>query len=421
MALVLAPGVAVGGMWEEVAGVGRGGDEKGLRTSLAATPGDFEARRSLAEILSATKRTREAAREFELAVALAPTPADEARMLFRLANERTRLGAYDESLDAYEREIALGDTEPAALANSAELLMARGDLIAAIDRYREAVAIEERAPNRREHLQGMALGYFGLAVALDRQGAALASREAMGRALALDPGLTVLRVAGPSDSVDGAAAADGDVFFVPRGEVFYYLGLARETQGRAADASVSFRDYLRVATGRYAVQAREHLARLMGKTTPDTSRDRSPAATDRRSAGEVNPDGSGRPTGVGRVLHHATVRADGPLVAPLIDAAWRLYPRLLDACLLELPAPAASGAEPGSSPRQWKVSLEMRIEDSGRVGAVAAKAPPELGEELPRCIEAAVLQQFRVSRPARKKPTLVRMELVLAPAPAGGV
>lgn len=296
--------------------------------------------------------------------------------------------------------------------------MARGELTAAIDRYREAVAIEERAPNRREHLQGMALGYFGLAVALDRQGAALASREAMGRALALDPGLTVLRVAG---QLDGGDAADGDVFFVPRGEVFYYLGLARETQGRAADASASFRDYLRVATGRYAAQAREHLARLMGQATPDTSQDRSPPDAPRRSAGGVHPDGRGRPSGVGRVLHQATLRADGPLVAPLIDAAWRLYPRLLDACLLELAAPAASGAEPGSSPRQWKVSLEMRIEDSGRVGAVAAKAPPELGEELPRCIETAVLQQFRVSRPARKKPTLVRMELVLAPAPAGGV
>ena len=191
----------MGGGWGGAGGGGRGGEEKGVRAALEATRGHFEAGRALEETLSATKRTREAAREFELAVASAPTPADEARMLFRLANERTRLGAYDESLDAYEREIALGDTEPAALANSAELLMARGDLIAAIDRYREAVAIEERAPNRREHLQGMALGYFGLAVALDRQGAALASREAMGRALALDPGLTVLRVAGQSDTV----------------------------------------------------------------------------------------------------------------------------------------------------------------------------------------------------------------------------
>jgi hypothetical protein len=78
-------------------------------------------------------------------------------------------------------------------------------------------------------------------------------------------------------------------------------------------------------------------------------------------------------------------------------------------------------AEPNPSPRHWKVSLEMRIEGSGRVGAVAARAAPELGEGLPRCIESAVLQQFRVSRPTRKKPTLVRMELVLAPAPAGGV
>lgn len=428
LTLLLVPRAVRGGIWEDVAGRG----EAELRAAVAFSPGDFQARRALAELLSATNRTREAVRQFEAAVAVAPTAADQARMWFRLGNERTRLGAYAESLDAYERQLALGDFEPAALANSAELLMAAGRTAEAINRYREAVAIEEREPNRREHLRGVALGYFGLGVALDRAGSAAASREAITRAVALDPGLAVVRLAGQPDS---------DVFFVPAGENYYYLALAREAQGRPDDAAVALRDYLRVARGPYVGRAREHLARLMAQPpggevngAADGGRRGGP---DGRGGDSFRPGGGARgenpasqpPGAPWRVLHQATLRADGPLVAPLIDAAWRLHPRLLTACLAAVEeAPAPSSSEPASAApasaasSQVKISVELRIDDSGRVTAATARVPPPLAAAtLAPCIETALVNEFRVSPPARRKPTLVRMELVLAPARPGGV
>ena len=413
VALLAEPPAARAGIWEDVAASGARassaeGDEASLRAALLGAPDDSVLRRALAELLSVKKRSREAAHEFEMATRVAPTTTDEARAWFRLGNERTRLGAYDEALDAYERELALGDGDPAALANSAELLMEKGQTREAIHRYQEAVTIEEREANRREHLRSIALGYFGLAVALDRASLVIASREAIARALALDPGLAMLRSAGQPDS---------DVFFVPRGEVHYYLALSREAQGRVDDAAVAFRDYLRVATGPYLGRAREHLAQLMaemGRVPPPQ------APSPQQGSGNTPRVSNAGDTGW-RVLHQATVFTDGPLVAPLIDAAWRLYPRLLEPCLRDIPPPGSSGSAADAPGRQVKIVLEMRIEESGRVGAVTAKAPVELGEGTSDCIEAALLKEFRVSRPARRRATLVRTELILAPAPPGGV
>ncbi|MBC8132097.1 MAG: tetratricopeptide repeat protein [Deltaproteobacteria bacterium] len=336
-------------------------------------------------------------------------PEEEVGSWFGIAAARSRAGAYDEALDAYEQYLALGGTEPVALANSAALLMARGRPVEAIDRYREAIAIEEREPNRRDHVQGIALGYFGLAVALDRAGYPVPAREAIARALALDPGLAVLR---------GAAQPDGDVVFIPRGDVFYYLALAREAQGRTDDAAVAFRDYLRVANGPYAPRAREHLARLVGGGAQGQSVRPVrplPPGEQRRLGPARRTDG---PALRLRVLHQATIAADGPLVAPLIDAAFRLDAHLLDACLRDFPA---SAADTKVDTQQFKLSLQLRIEDTGRVGAVTVKAQASLGDAIPRCIENALLTRFQVTRPARRKPTQARMELVLAPVAPGGV
>jgi tetratricopeptide (TPR) repeat protein len=387
--------------------------EAHLRRALDFLPGDFEARRQLGELYAASGRSRDAAREFERARRLAPTPVDEARVWFRIANERSRFGAYDEALDAYSRALAFADPEPAALSNSAELLMALGRLTEAIDRYREAVAIEERERDRRSHIQGLALGYFGLAVALDRDGRPAAASEAIGRALALDAGLSVLRL---------AEQGGGDLFFVPPGDVFYYLGLARQAQGRADDAAAAFRNYLRGATGPYARKAREHLARLdRGRVDPHKG-----ATTGAPTGAATNT--SEPPRGVRlRVIHEATLVADGPLVAPLIDAAWRLDPRLLDACLSDViltgvaAHDGAHGDEPAGRVREFKLSLDLNIDHNGRVVAVSVAAPPELPSPVAACIDDAVRTRLRVSRPARRKSTRAHVELVLAPAEPSGV
>jgi tetratricopeptide (TPR) repeat protein len=390
--------------------------ETHLRAALALLPADFEAHQQLGEVLAAAGRRAEAVQELLAARRVAPTASDEARIWFRIAGERTRLGAYDLALDAYARQLALGDVDPQALTNSAELEMALGRLEDAIVRYREAVAIEERDSDRRSHVQGLALGYFGLAVALDRDNRPAAAREAVGRALALDSGLAVLHL---------AEERGGDLFFVPPGDVAYYVGVAREAQGRADDAAAAFRDYLRVADPRYAGRARDHLARL--------------ASGGAGGKGSVPP--AAAPPDAGRlrlrVVHEATVVADGPLVAPLIDAAWRLDPRLLDACLSDVAGnPAGAGTAGAGTPREFKLTLDVDIDAGGRVSraSVQPSLDPPAGSAameqtstvapsrvaLGSCIENAVRERFRVSRPARKRSTRARIELVLAPVASMG-
>jgi len=419
---------------------GLGISEAELRQRLRSAPGDFETRWRLADLLSATARPADAVRELEAAVRIAPTPLHQGRVWFRIARERTRLGLYDEALDAYERKLALGDVDAATLSKSAELLMVLGRLRDSTDRYREAIEVEERrepgdpASNGREGRAEVARAYLGLAVALDRDARPIASREAIGRALALDPGLAALGWADPR------AGTSGD--FVLPGDASYTLGLAREGQGRATDAAAAFQDYLRVTTGTYARQARDHLARLAASSAAPARGDhprgapqgdrREPVATAGRDQPGVPSTQAGRPLRL-RVVHQATLSADGPLVAPLIDAAWRMEPRLvrlLDECLSSAMIPdetqsRSSNAGAAGAPRLARstLSLDLRIEETGRVSAVAVsvRSPGVLGAGISPCIEAAVRGSLRVTRPALRKPTRARMELVLAPVATDGV
>ena len=107
--------------------------------------------------------------------------------------------------------------------------MAAGRLPDAEARYRDAIsaASDLGVGDRRERAHELALAYYGLAVALDRDEQPVAARETMLRALAHDPTAAVLRL---------ASTSGGDLFFVPDGDVFYYLGLAAEAEGRDGDA-----------------------------------------------------------------------------------------------------------------------------------------------------------------------------------------
>src|SRR6185503_16987144 len=110
----------------------------------------------------------------------------------------------------------------------------------------------------------------------------------------------------------------------------------REFEGRRSDAAAAFRAYLSGASRRgkgdavvvrYVERALAHVAALEAPQAA-TSLAASPTA-----------DARGL-----RVVRTATVEARGPLVAPLIDAAWRLQPGLLDACLADVPLVRLEGA-----------------------------------------------------------------------------
>jgi tetratricopeptide (TPR) repeat protein len=127
--------------------------------------------------------------------------------------------------------------------NCAEILMAVGHLEQAIAFYR---ASTEFNPNE-------ALNWYGLAVALDRDGQVEKAHAAMREAQARDRG----RRGGPSRLID-----DG-VFFVPEGDVFYYEALSLEVKGDIPNAVAAYNKYLtRAKASLYHARAKERLEEL---------------------------------------------------------------------------------------------------------------------------------------------------------------
>ncbi|HVZ87690.1 MAG TPA: tetratricopeptide repeat protein, partial [Polyangia bacterium] len=308
---------------------------------------------------------------------------------FKLAVARTQQGRYGAAAAAYGAAVAAGAQEPAVFSNWGEVLMADGRLGAAEACYRDAIAAASltgpsalafRIDDPRARLQELVLGYLGLAVALDRDDRPRAAREAMRQALALDPTVSVLSV---------AAFPHADIFFVPVGDVAYYLGLARAVAGRRDDATDAFRDFLARAPGsRWARQAEAHLAELTRPPAPDRP-------------GAKTPPGRGP-----RVLAIATVLATGGAVAPLIDTAWRDQSAMLDGCLAEATALDAA-------PEPVRLAIEMAIDGRGRITEVVAKIPPPGDPGLARCLERVVKTGLRLPPPTGRLPTRARTELVV--------
>jgi tetratricopeptide (TPR) repeat protein len=363
--------------------------EARLRALVAGRPGDLAAALSLAETQLVADRPADAAATLARALprtltaggpaALDPA-TDGARAWFELAVAFSKLGRYGDAADAYTAIVAGGRADAAVYANLGEVLMAAGRLPEAEARYRDAVAVADEEPTgiRRARSQDLALAYYGLAVALDRDGASRASHEMMGRALAEDPGGSMLKVA----TVPGS-----DLFFLPEGDVFYYLGLAAELEGRTTDAEAAFREFLARRPGsRWAPAARAHA-------------DGGGGASSVRSA----PSGGG---GRLRVLAVGTVLTSGAIAAPLIDGAWREHPGLLDACLARLDA-ASAGRQ------AIRFALELQIDGRGEVAHAAAKVPPPLDEHFARCVESAVAGGLRFPALGGSRVTLTRTEILI--------
>ncbi len=130
--------------------------------------------------------------------------------------------------------------------NLAETLMMLGDLDGAIDGYREAC--------RRSSDPST---WYGYAVALDRAGDATIARKII-------TNLGVKAFEEFSESVN-----DGDTFFVPHGEKFYYFGLIAESLGDARAAVDNFDRFIQSgAHPMYQARAKEHLQLLTASGTP---------------------------------------------------------------------------------------------------------------------------------------------------------
>jgi len=166
----------------------------------------------------------------------------------------SRVGAYEDALAEYDRALRLVDPErrPSVFedydrsvlyGNSAETVMALGRLDAAIERYRMAEATSAQGDIQWE------LAEWGLGVALDRDEQVEKSRQAIQRALDIDPTMAHL--------------ADESVFFEPAGDKRYYEALGHEVAGDRELALAAWRMFLAEApSSQYAKRARAHLADL---------------------------------------------------------------------------------------------------------------------------------------------------------------
>jgi tetratricopeptide (TPR) repeat protein len=375
--VLLAPSVAGavpdGSFWGRVGAAGAG--------HPAATPG-----REKIDIASLLERVdgEESAGRLESACAMLErglpryAGAERAAAWFRLGIVRTRLGRYREAAAAYAAVVADGAADAAVYANFAEVLMAAGRLPDAQARYRDAIsaATDLGVGDRRERVHELALAYYGLAVALDRDEQPLAAREAMLRALENDPTTAVLKI---------ASTPGGDFFFVPDGDVLYYLGLAAEAEGRAGDAEAAFREFIAVAPrSRWAHAAEAHVAK----------KPRAPTAGAGSGAGVAAP----------RIIAYGTVLATGGLAAPLVDAAWRNQLPILDECLAELRMPAHATV---------RIAIEMEVDVHGKATRVVAKVPAPYDERFGRCVESAAKTRLRLSVARSARLSMARTEMVV--------
>jgi tetratricopeptide (TPR) repeat protein len=162
---------------------------------------------------------------------------------FSLGVILAKRGRFADSVKIYQHGMPLSarlSTRGIMASNCAESAMAIGKLRLAEHLYRESLRLRPRKNDA---------AWWGLMVALDRQGLTLAAERAARRALLLDPSLQGLQ--GPS------------VFFVPPGDVHYYLALAHEAKGDLKEALRQWKRFVRKRPqSRYRSRAREHLRRL---------------------------------------------------------------------------------------------------------------------------------------------------------------
>jgi len=176
---------------------------------------------------------------------LDPDHWDTPDMSFAVGVVYAKRGDHAASVRVYRKGMAATpdlDLRGLLASNCAESTMALGDVPAALRLYEASARLRPRQNSA---------AYWGIMVASDRLSRSLAAEQAAHVALAIDP--TLRGLTGP------------DVFFVPPGDVHYYLALAREHQGRLAEAAAEWRRFLAaLPRSPHATRASEHLLRLRG-------------------------------------------------------------------------------------------------------------------------------------------------------------
>lgn len=161
----------------------------------------------------------------------------------------------------YERGLELTDqSDPDQRSHVATTISNQAEVLMMLGRLEESIAGYQRAVD----LTGALTQGFGLAVALDRDGQGFRARQVARRFALLDRS----NVLNPNNN--------GTFFFVPRGEVFYYVALRAEGLG---DIDVARRAYegfiMHVPRSRYIKQARANLKALGAKAkSPRTKKQR---------------------------------------------------------------------------------------------------------------------------------------------------
>jgi tetratricopeptide (TPR) repeat protein len=287
--------------------------------------------------------------------------AEAQRIAAELGLVLSRVGAYEDALAEYDRALKLVDPErrpslfddygrSVLYGNSAETLMALGRLDAAIERYRQAEATSVQGDIEWE------LAEWGLGVALDRDEQIEKSRQAIQRALDVDPTMSHL--------------ADESVFFEPAGDKRYYEALGHEVAGDRELALGAWRAFLSEAkSSQYAARARTHLAEL--KRAPPMASTIDPARLH---------------VGIGEIMDLRALRSAGALrdvIGQHLDELRLCYARVLRT------EPAARG----------ELRLQLVIEPTGWLYTRARVLLSTVtSDKLARCVElAATTWRFSIS------------------------
>ncbi len=371
----------------------RPGDEAAERAALLRAEGwlrgarargglSFEGTLLWGQVLLRLGRAQEAVEQLARPCAQPQTARQDVLCSLHVAAARAQAGQFEAALAGYARASADKQRGPWLQVKSAEVLVALGRLPEAEARLGSAIAaLEARAagPDRDARL---AFALYALAAAQDRGGAEAAARTTMSRAIAYDGKLALLDLAGDPCSGQG---------FVPAVEVDYVRALALLVLGREREAMWAWGQYVeRRPRPRWRERAEVHLLELAVAGAEQ-------APTRRRRA---------------RISAAATVESKGPVPAPLIDAAWRLRPRLIEPCLEMLP---------DSAPSSLRVSVLLEINARGAITRASVQLPQYVGfgassdwQDFTSCVARRVKSGLRLARPARPRTTSARVEVVLA-------
>jgi tetratricopeptide (TPR) repeat protein len=231
---------------------------KAARLGIDAHPKNGDLRYWLGYALYNLKRYKESLASLSKARKLEPKHLYMADIGFKQGIIYTVLGDFPKAIKAYE--LALDNTTESDIkgviyANTAECLMASGKI-------RQAILFYQRSLEAKPGSNSQAL--WGLAVALDRDQQITRAYQAARAAYRLDPKLEHIK--GPS------------VFFVPKGEKHYYLGLAYEVAGHLDRSLKHWRSYIKaLPKSPWLHRAKSHERRVLSlraKATPMVRRNR---------------------------------------------------------------------------------------------------------------------------------------------------